>query len=333
MRNYLIGVLIFIGVLLAIPLIVVSGKSDIKKATAGYEKSYNPVYIDNVKIYDCLSGEITELSIKDYLIGSVFAQIPADFDNEAIKAQVIISHTYISRQHAVSLEQKNEELRGADISSDTRIYQPYYTKEQAIAVYKESYDFYYNKISECVDEVADIVITYDNELIVPSFHSMSGGMTESAENLWGVSVPYLVSVDSGLDMMCEGFSDTVSMTKEEMEARLTQGLPGVNLDENPENWIVMKKVSEAGSPLIVTVGGNDFLGSEIKKLLSVRSSFYSITYNGDLFIIEVKGYGHGVGLSQYGAQSMSLTGSNYQDILKHYYTGTELTQIKKESAY
>ncbi len=330
MRNYLIGICIFIGAVLIMPMIVLIGNNNIKKSGFSELQNFKPEYISSFKMYDVFNDIIVDLSLEDYLIGSVFAQMPAEFEPEAIKAQVVICHTYILRQHYIQKNKPTNELNGADFSNDSRIYQPYYDEQQARIVYGENYDAYYNKISSCVNEVLEYVILYKGQPIVASFHSMSGGMTESAQNVWGESVPYLVSIDSSFDSECEGFIETRQITSDEMYARLTQGLDEVSLPEDKTKWISFKQISQANSPLVVTVGDKDFKGSEIQELLSVRSPFYNIFFSDNMFTIEAKGYGHGVGLSQYGAQALAISSKNFDEILNHYYTDVNVVKIEKE---
>lgn len=331
MKNYLYGLCIFIIALIFIPMISMINKEVPQtKEQKDFQKikNYEITADSSYKILDIYSKNVVEVPVRDYLIGAVFAQMPADFNEEALKAQAVISHTYIIRQRAKQKMKADPELKGADISNDLNNYLPFYTEDQAKTIYKDKYGEYYLKISKCVDEVINKVILYNDEPIVASYHSMSPGMTESAEVAWDVKVPYLVSVESFSDVECDGFLDTKYMTQDEMYARLTQGLEGVTLSDDKTTWITINRVSEAGMVLDISVGGKSFTGRQIQELLTIRSPFYTITYEGEKFKIEAKGYGHGVGLSQYGANNMALNGSTYEEILHHYYTEIEIQDLQ-----
>ena len=330
MKHYLYGLCIFILALVFIPMVSMINKEETQtKEQKDFVKikNYEVTADSTYKIYDIYSKSVVEVPVRDYIIGAVFAQMPADFSEEALKAQAVISHTYIIRQRAKQNMKPSAELSGADISNDLNNYLPFYTVEQAKAIYKDSYSEYYTKISKCVDEVINKVILYNGEPIVASYHSMSPGITESAQVAWDVEVPYLVSVESYSDTHCDNFLDVRYMTSDEMYARLTQGLEGVTLSDDKNSWVLINKVSQAGRVIDISVGEKQFKGSEIQKLLSIRSPFYTIVYEGDRFKIEAKGYGHGVGLSQYGANDMAINGSSYEDILHHYYTAIEIKDL------
>lgn len=330
MKHYLYGLCIFILALVFIPMVSMINK---EKPKTKEQQDFAPIRNYKVsadstyKIFDIYSKDVIEIPVRDYLIGAVFAQMPADFCEEALKAQAVISHTYIIRQRAKQNMKPDSSLNGADISNDLNAYLPFYTVEQAKTIYKDKYREYYLKISKCVDEVINKVILYNGEPIVASYHSMSAGMTESAEVAWNVKVPYLVSVESFSDVQCDGFLDVKYMTSDEMYARLTQGLEEVTLSDDKTSWLKINNVSEAGMVLDISVGGKQFKGSEIRELLTIRSPFYTISYEGDKFKIEAKGYGHGVGLSQYGANDMALKGNTYENILNHYYTSIEIKDL------
>ncbi len=332
MKNYICGLCIFIVALLIFPMVtMVNSKkqeSTSVKQDFGDVSNYKGTLDKSYKIYDTNTGSANEIPVRDYLIGAVFAQMPANFNEEAIKAQVLIAHTYIIRQHSKQQSKPDKSLGGADISNDLHTYQPYYTAQQAKDLYKDKYDEYNTKISKCVDEVMNKVILYNNQPIVASFHSMSGGMTESAEVAWGVKVPYLVSCDSSVDKECEGYSETREISAEEMEARLTEGFEGIKLDSDKSKWISITKRSDAQSVVTVTIGGKSFAGSKLKEILSIRSPYYDIKWDTDKFKIVTNGYGHGVGLSQYGANELAIKGSKYNDIITHYYKGVQIANLK-----
>ena len=276
------------------------------------------------KVLDVSTGEILEVPVREYVIGAVCAEMPASFHSEAIKAQAVAAHTYAERQRQHEREYPTPELNGADFSNDVSKYQGYYTKEQAEKVLGADFEKNYGRISECADEVMDCILTYDGEPIISAFHSMSAGTTESAENAWGTAVDYLVPVDSSYDMKAPKYTDEVRYSREVMQYKLESAFQGVELGENMVGWLVVREVSDQGTVLKADVGNMSVTGNEVRQALALRSPCFEVRYEGDEAIITTKGFGHGVGMSQYGANSMAAEGKTWEDILKHYYVGCSI---------
>lgn len=279
------------------------------------------------KILDSTTNEVMEVSARDYVIGSVCAEIPAIFEEETIKAQAVISYTYAIRLKDIQKDTPNADLHGADFSNDSTKYQAYFTNEQIKQYYGSNYDEYYKKISTAVDEVLGNVIVYNDELIVPIFHSISSGKTEDAKTIWGYSVPYLVSVDSSNDINASDFQDTRIFTPTDIKSKFSAVYPDIIFSSDCTSWITIQSTSEVGTVTSVAVGSISISGQEFRNVLGLRSSNFDVSYNGDTFTVITKGYGHGVGLSQYGANQLALEGYSYIDILKHYYKGVEVISI------
>lgn len=272
------------------------------------------------KVLDVSTGEITEVPVREYVIGAVCAEMPASFHSEALKAQAVAAHTYAERQRIHERQSPTPELMGADFSNDVSKYQGYYTEEQAKKVLGADFEKSYRRISECADEVMDYIITYNDEPIISAFHSMSSGMTESAENAWGTAVDYLVPVDSSYDISAPKYTDEMRYSKEVMKYKLENAFQGVELGENMVGWLVVREVSEQGTVLRADVGNMSVTGTEVRNALALRSPCFEVRYEGEEAVITTKGYGHGVGMSQYGANSMAAEGKSWRDILNHYYT-------------
>ncbi len=273
------------------------------------------------KVLDVSTGEIMEVPVREYVIGAVCAEMPASFHSEAIKAQAVAAHTYAERQRLHEKEYPTAELNGADFSNDVSKYQGYYTEAQARQVFGADFEKSYSRISECVDEVLDYTIVYKDEPIISAFHSMSSGVTESAENAWGTAVDYLVPVDSGYDVNAPMYTNEVRYSKEVMQYKLESAFPGVELGENMVGWLVVRDVSEQGTVLKADVGNMSVTGGEVRTALALRSACFEVKYEGEEAVITTKGFGHGVGMSQYGANSMAAEGRSWREILEHYYTG------------
>ncbi len=336
MKDLLKIAVIFAILLLAIPMLAFV-KPEAEEATAAEaateaaavtEKTDQPDLEENIiKVLDFTDGQVTELDLQDYVIGAVLAEMPATYHEEALKAQAVAARTYAVRQREKQRQTPDVLLMGADISNDSTKYQAYFTKEQAKAFYGESYDEYYNIVSSAVASTAGEVLVYDGEPIVAAFHSTSGGVTESAEVIWGSALEYLVPVESKADESSPVYNDEKVITEEELKEAVAEAYPDADFDSEPEKWIVLGDRSESGTVLELSAGGEILSGTEFRSLFSLRSANFTVRYEDGQFTISTKGNGHGVGMSQYGANAMANSGSDYREILLHYYTGAEITDL------
>lgn len=271
------------------------------------------------KVLDIESGEVLEVSVRDYVIGAVCAEMPASFSEEALKAQAVAAHTYAERQRLREKASPSPELNGADFSNDTAVYQGFFTKEQTRERFGERFEESYSKISSAADEVLPYIITYDDTPIIAAFHSMSAGYTESAENVWGTPVDYLIEVDSRSDLTAPKFREEKEFSRDGLKNALESAFEGISLGDDASEWIQIKTTSDAGTVLSADIGGRAVTGNDIRAALELRSASFDVRIEGDNVIITTKGYGHGVGMSQYGANAMAEEGKSWRDIIAHYY--------------
>lgn len=276
------------------------------------------------RVLDMASEEIIEVPVRDYVIGAVCAEMPASFHEEALKAQAVAAHTYAERQRLRERENPTADLMGADFSNDTSKYQGYFTKAQAKQFLGESFDESYAKISAAVDEVLPYILTYEDEPIVAAFHSMSSGKTESAENAWGASAPYLVPVESSYDTEAPGYREEIRLTKDVLRQKLETAFAGIVLGDDFSSWIKTGECSASGTVLTAWAGDRSVSGNELRQALSLRSACFEVRFEGEEAVFITRGYGHGVGMSQYGADSMADEGRSWKEILRHYYSGAEV---------
>ena len=279
-------------------------------------------------VLDTANGQVSKLSTRDYLIGAVCAEMPASYNVEALKAQAVAAHTYAVRQREKELASPTSELKGAYFSNDPGKYQAYFTKDQAKQFYGNDFDTNYKKISDAVDQVINEIIEYKNEPIVAAFCSMSSGTTESAQVIWGNAVDYLIPVDSMEDKTAPNFTEEKKFTPQEMSARLTATYPEIKLSDDKTSWLSISDRSPSGTITSLKAGDKNITGMDFRTMLSLRSANFEIKYDGTNFIVDTKGYGHGVGLSQYGANMMAEEGKTYKEILTHYYTGVDVIEDK-----
>ena len=249
------------------------------------------------------NGEIIELSMDDYLIGVVGAEMPASFDLEALKVQAIVSRTY-----ALKSIESGRKL------TDTVSTQVYLDNSELKSKWKSDYDKYYNKIKEAVLSTKNIAIYYNDKLIDAVFHATTNGKSEDSKYVWGSDIPYLKSVDSVWD------KDTTPYLKTEVKDLDTVlSLLGVDgfLYE-------ILSVDDSGRILEIKVANKTFSGVEFRNLLGLRSTDFDIEVSDNKITFTTRGYGHGVGLSQYGSNQMAKLGYKYDEIIRHYYTGVDV---------
>ena len=324
MKNLISIVIVFGIMLLAIPSIALIDKNDVDNKIISNNQSNN---IDSIKLLDISNNKVKELSLKDYIVGSVLSQMPANFEIDTLKAQAVIAHTYIVRRRIAEKENPTENLKGADLSTDITRYNSCFTKEQAKLLYGESFDENYKKIESAVEDVLGKIIVYNNEPIIPAFHSMSGDKTESSDIAWGNEYPYLISVDTKEDKSQTGYIETTNFTFDEFSSRLSQSNLSIDFFEDKTKWIDNINKSEAGTVIDLDVCGEKITGQQFKDILNLRSACFEITIENNAVKITTKGVGHGVGLSQYGANQLAKDGKKYDEILKYYYTGVEIKKI------
>ncbi len=280
---------------------------------------------DTLKVLDFTSGQVYEISMRDYVAGAILAEMPASYHEEALKAQAVAARTYAVRQREKQRISPNPELLGADISNDSTKYQAYFTPEQAKAFYGDSYELCLAKAEAAADSTDGIVLIWEGEPIVAAFHSTSGGRTESAETVWGSAVEYLVPVESAEDTSSPTYLDEQVFTEKELRARLEAELDSADLGSDPEKWLSIDERSASGTVTKMTAGGAELTGTDFRRIFSLRSANFTVEYSSGQFTITTKGNGHGVGMSQYGANAMANSGASYEEILLHYYTGAELS--------
>lgn len=279
---------------------------------------------DILKILDFTSGQVMEISMREYVIGAVLAEMPATYHSEALKAQAVAARTYAVRQREKQRISPDPELMGADISNDSSKYQAYFTPEQAKRFYGSGYELYLKKAEEAVDSTDRMIMVYDGEPIVAAFHSLSGGRTESAEIVWGSSVDYLVPVASDHDENAPSYLEERNFSADELRKILEKAISEADFSIPESQWLSVSETSASGTVTKMTAGGAEISGADLRKFLSLRSANFTVEYSKGNFSITTRGYGHGVGLSQYGANAMAEAGSDFEEILTHYYTGAAL---------
>ena len=253
------------------------------------------------------SNEIVEISLEDYIIGVVAAEMPASFHEEAIKAQAIAARSYAYSK----LE---------NILTDTVSNQAYIDTSEMKTKWGTSFEEYYKKIKECVNKTKDMIVTYNGTPVTTYYFAMSNGHTEDSELVFQESKPYLKSVESTWD--------NEKLNNYKVELRLSKSEFCKKLDiECKEISISNIKKSDSNRVLTLKVNNNDFKGTDFRTKLGLRSTDFEISVTNEYVYITTYGYGHGVGMSQYGANGMASEGATYEEIIKYYYQNTEINNL------
>ena len=281
-----------------------AGDKLVEKAPAekvAQEQVYIPVLMSD--------GKLQAMGLESYISRVVLGEMPAYFDEEALKAQAVAARTYTLR-----LLEDGDRHQGA-VCTDYTCCQSYLEPEEYLRTRGAQSDM--DKIFAAVADTAGEVVCYDGELICATYFASAGGATEDAKEVWGQSVPYLVPVSSPEQSLYDGQKVTCSAA--EFQSRL-----GVSLEGNPDSWFGAVTYTPGGGVDILRIGGKAYSGVKLRSLFGLRSTVFWVTATESAVTFETLGYGHRVGLSQYGADAMAQSGSDYRQILAHYYQGTTL---------
>ncbi|MBQ6540842.1 MAG: stage II sporulation protein D [Oscillospiraceae bacterium] len=266
-------------------------------------------------------GEVIDISMRDYLIGVVGAEMPASFEPDALMAQAVAARTYTLYKMEVEPSSNHPE---ADVCGDSKCCKAYKDTDELKAKWGDDYGVNIEKITDAVTTTDGEYLTYDSLPILAVFHSSSNGKTEAPENVWGSPVPYLVPVDSMEDgEKVPNYISTVTVSSSSFKDTVRSSHPGADFSE--QDWIADPVYSDSGRLLTVKLGGVTVTGTELRRLFDLRSTDIKLRRTDDGVSFTVTGYGHGVGMSQYGANAMAESGKTYREILAWYYPGTALS--------
>lgn len=268
---------------------------------------------NTIKVLMHETEKIEEMPVEDYLLGVVAGEMPALYEKEALKAQTVCAYTFMLWR------QKANNDKDYDITDDYTTDQCFVPIETARERWGSHADEYTEKIKSAINEVKFQKLTYNGETILSVYHSLSSGKTESAKNVWGKDYPYLQAVASVDDVLATNYTSTVTIAPEQIASALS-----LTANEVIQNGFADITRTESGTVKTLKIGAKEFKGSEIRKALDLKSSNFEIANKDGSFTFTVYGYGHGVGMSQNGANCMAKQGFTYEEILKHYYTGCQI---------
>lgn len=267
--------------------------------------------------------EVVTLTDKDFLFRTLAMEMPAAYHEEALKAQAVAAYTYYHRRRLAQAENPDPDLKGADFVTPNEHFPQNYTEEKLRERWGSKYDEYTAKLTKAVESVWGQTLTYNGKLIDACFHAVSNGQTEDAAAVWGAEVPYLQAVASPGDKDAPGYRSTAAFTPDQVKERL-KAEEGIDLSDDPAHWFGEPTLSAAGTVATQSVGGKKLAGTRIRTLFGLRSASFGVVYEEGVFTFTVRGYGHGVGMSQHGANILAQQGYTYKEILQHYYTGITL---------
>ena len=300
-------ILLFSCLIIIIPFIIVT--IFIRNDEISFNFSQNSV----VRVYRETTGKIETVPIEEYVVGVLAGEMPISFSEEALKAQAVAARSYVMVQMERNIKKDYDVV-------DTVMNQVYLDKEHLMAVWKSSYIDNINKIKYAVLSTRGEYISYNGKVAEALFFSTSPGVTENSEDIFGGKVPYLRSVSSIWDEVSPLYSTANTYTPEEFYKLL-------GLDYSKDLKIEIIDLTSTGRIKKIKINNKEFSAGDVMDLLSLKSTYFEIIKDDNKIIIKNKGYGHGVGMSQYGAEGMAEAGYDYQEILKHYYTGIEIKKF------
>ena len=326
--------LIIFTILIVLPLVFLRvGKNSVNVFNLNSEnivKSSELTFPINgkVRLYHKEENNVEELDLEEYIMGVVASEVPANFNEEALKAQAIAARTfYMNRRNNPCKDAKN---KGAEVC-DTTNCQVYMNKEQRMSKWSSSQaESNWNKIQKAVLDTKGQVLTYEDSILeYPQFFATSSGKTEDAKDVFSIDVPYLKSEESKGEEIAPKYKTTVEIPINEFVNKINTKYSTANVKENNlESLIKIQSYTESGSVKEIKIGNEIIKGTEFRELFNLNSTNFKFDIEKNIIKINCKGYGHGVGMSQWGANVMAKNGSKYDEILKHYYSGVEIQEIK-----
>jgi len=321
-----LAIMLVIAVVIIIPTLIVGlNNGDLVSKRNGQVRKSEDVII---KVYMYEQNKIIEMNLEDYIAGVVAAEMPAEFELEALKAQAVAARTYAVKSMIIFGGSGVASQPGADVSSDFRQSQAYASQEKLKEQWGVNYKQYWSKILRAVEETRGLVITYNGEFINAVFHSSSGPRTASAKEVWGFDYPYLISVPCTWDQKAPRYNDKKEFSLAEIEQLLGPDTQVMTAVQNSNGGAIQViENTDSGRIGQIRVGSKVLSGLAIREKLDLRSTNFKIEIQGNKMVFNTIGYGHGVGMSQYGANGMAKEGRDYRQIVTYYYNGVALKNI------
>lgn len=334
MKKFIIYVIFFILICFIIPAVftkrttkTTSEINEIDNVIENQVELINNEYVYNnygtIKLLHTKTGIVEDVDIDEYLYSVVSAEMPAIFEIQALEAQAIVARTY------TIYKSLNKKHNNADICDDSTCCQAWISKQDRLAKWEENQrDMYWQKICDAVNNTKGKIITYENQPINAFFHSNSGGTTEIPINVWGgTGYPYLQSVSTTGEEGYTQYKSEVSLTNNEIITKLKEKYNDILIDFSNNDEIKILEYTESGRVKTIKFGNHELSGVEARTIFGLKSTNFEILKENENIKFSVKGYGHGVGMSQTGADSMAKQGNSAEQIIKHFYTNIEIKDV------
>ena len=283
------------------------------------------IKVDKIKVYRTASGSVEEMNIEDYVKGVVSAEMPANFDVEALKAQAVAARTFAVNK----IIRHCPKAQNSDICDSTHC-QVYMDKNKRISSWGKNADSLYKKVCTAVDETEGQVITYEGEIIThPQYFAISSGKTEDSVDVFNQDIPYLKSVSSTGEDIAPKYKSNKSIPYSQFVriVKNSYGDTGIN-SSNLSSKVKVLSNTKSGAVKEIQIGSKKISGIKFRSLFDLNSSCFKLSFSNGKVTIACTGYGHNTGMSQWGANVMAKSGKKYDEILEHYYEGTKIQKIK-----
>ena len=278
----------------------------------------NTYAAETFRILDSQTETVTEMPVQEYIFGVLAAEMPALYDEEALKAQAVAAYTFACYRRTENAD------KDFDITTDFKSDQSFITEEKAREKWGDKADEYCNKLKNAIEDVKNLAVTYNGKPILAVYHAISSGKTEDCNNVWGGDYPYLKSVASPCDTLSPDYISKAVFSADEVKQRLSEK---VTVSGEASDYFGKTERTPSNTVSSIEICGTKLSGAEIRSVFSLRSSSFEISYKDGEFTFTVYGYGHGVGMSQFGADYMAKQGSDFKEILLHYYSECKVEKL------
>lgn len=332
MKKIFVYLFILILICFSIPIIFTKNKTK-EASNENIENTDNTVKLNysykeygEINLLHKETNKIEKIKLDEYLYGVVSAEMPASYNIEALKAQAVVARTYTIYK---AVNSKGKHGSGADICDSSTCCQAQISKEDRLKRWNDNNkEAYWNKIVNAVNSTQGQIITYDGKPINAFFHANSAGATEAPVDVWGgTGYPYLKTVTTSGEDAYSGYSSKLEVSKKDFESKIKEKHSDFKIDFSKKDCIEIKEYTDGNRVKTLKVGNLELSGVEIRTIFSLRSANFKVELAEDKVKFEVVGYGHGVGMSQTGADSLAKEGKNYENIIHHFYTDVKIENI------
>ncbi len=326
MKGYALLLLVAAILLMALPLpALFNSTADMPPSSSPSDNHTPPTTPAANDTFKLLVGdEVVALDARDFLIRTLAFEMAPSYHTEALKAQAVAAYTYYGRRRLAQQAAADPALGGAHFKTPAANFPHDFTTDKLRERWGDAFDAHYATLAAAVDAVLGHHIAYGDEWIDACYFAISHGATESAEMVWGSDVPYLRSVASPFDRLATGYEHTLTQTPDAVKQALTTIDATLSLGDDPATWFGVAEQNATGSLKSLTIGGKAIPATTMRTTLGLRSTHLTVAFADGSFRFTTRGYGHGVGMSQHGANYLAQQGYTWQEILQYYYTGVTI---------